>query len=128
MGLPVPASAVCTRDPAQLGREITLLSAQINVANYRLLKLIAEFDVLGGWRCGGALRSCAHWLAANCGMTIGAARERLRVARRLACLPEVDQALATGELSFSKARAITRVATPANERDNGVRLNKIKPI
>ncbi len=53
MGLPVPVSSACARDPAQLGREIALLSAQINVANYRLLKLIAEFDALGGWRCGG---------------------------------------------------------------------------
>ncbi len=115
MGLPVPVTTVCDHDPAQLGREITLLSAQINVANYRLLKLIADFDVLGGWRCGGAMRSCAHWLAANCGMTIGAARERVRVARRLAGLPEVEQAFSVGELSFSKVRAITRVATPENE-------------
>lgn len=52
MGLPVPVSSASGRDPAGLGREITLLSAQINVANYRLLKLIADFDVLGGWRCG----------------------------------------------------------------------------
>ena len=115
MGLPVPVTTVCDHDPAQLGREITLLSAQINVANYRLLKLIADFDVLGGWRCGGAMRSCAHWLAANCGMTIGAARERVRVARRLAGLPEVEQAFSTGELSYSKVRAITRVATENNE-------------
>ncbi|MCB1846980.1 MAG: DUF222 domain-containing protein [Halieaceae bacterium] len=115
MGLPVPVSSASGRDPAGLGREITLLSAQINVANYRLLKLIADFDVLGGWRCGGAMRSCAHWLAANCGMTIGAARERVRVARRLAGLPEVEQAFSVGELSFSKVRAITRVATPENE-------------
>ena len=115
MGLPVAASAVLSADAAQLGREITLLSAQINVANYRLLKLIADFDVLGGWRCGGAVRSCAHWLAANCGMTIGAARERVRVARRLAGLPEVELAFSVGELSFSKVRAITRVATPENE-------------
>jgi Domain of unknown function (DUF222)/HNH endonuclease len=119
MGLPVPVSpglgSGLAPDAAQLGREITLLTAQINVANYRLLKLIAEFDVLGGWRCGGAMRSCAHWLAANCGMTIGAARERVRVARRLAGLPEVEQAFSTGELSYSKVRAVTRVATATNE-------------
>jgi hypothetical protein len=115
MGLPVAATTAREPDPAQLGREITLLSAQINVASYRLLKLIADFDVLGGWRCGGAVRSCAHWLAAHCGMTIGAARERVRVARRLAGLPEVEQAFAVGELSYSKVRAITRVATPENE-------------
>jgi hypothetical protein len=115
MGLPVPVSGSLARDALQLGREITLLSAQINVANYRLLKLIADFDVLGGWRCGGTVRSCAHWLAANCGMAIGAARERVRVARRLAGLPELEEAFSTGELSYSKVRAITRVATENNE-------------
>lgn len=98
-----------------MGRAITLLSAQMNVANHRLLRMIAEFDIHGGWRSDGALRSCAHWLAANCGLAIGPAREKVRVARCLAGLPEVDQAFAEGELSYSKVRAITRVATPDNE-------------
>jgi hypothetical protein len=115
MGLPVVISSEFVSDAAQLGQEITLLSAQINVANYRLLKLIAEFDVRGGWRCGGAVRSCAHWLACHCGMAIGAARERVRVARALVGLPEVEQAFAAGELSYSKVRAITRVATEGNQ-------------
>lgn len=51
-----------------LGRAITRLSAQINAVNYSLLQLIAEFDRSGGWREQGAMRTCAHWLAANCGM------------------------------------------------------------
>ena len=115
MGLPVPVTTRFACDDVRLGQEITLLSAQINVANYRLLKLIAEFDIRRGWHEGGAMRSCAHWLAAHCGMAIGAAREKVRVARRLAGLPEVEQAFAGGELSYSKVRAITRVATQANE-------------
>jgi hypothetical protein len=45
MGLPVPVTTGFECDDVQLGQEITLLSAQINVANYRLLKLIADFDV-----------------------------------------------------------------------------------
>jgi hypothetical protein len=115
MGSPLAVVPEFSGDDVQLGREITLLSAQINVANYRLLKMIAEFDVRGAWRSGGAERSCAHWLAAQCGMTIGVAREKVRVARRLEGLPEMDQAFAMGELSYSKVRAITRVATEANE-------------
>ena len=91
MGLPVPVTTRFACDDVRLGQEITLLSAQINVANYRLLKLIAEFDVRRGWHDGGAMRSCAHWLVAHCGMAIGAAREKVRVARRLAGLPEVEQ-------------------------------------
>ena len=115
MGLPVPVARESSCDDVQLGREITLLSAQMNIANYRLLKLIAEFDIRGAWRCGGTVRSCAHWLSARCAMTIGAAREKVRVARQLAGLPEVEQAFSSGELSYSKVRAITRVATQQNE-------------
>ncbi len=115
MGLPAVVDLGFGFDGAQMGKAITLLSAQMNVANHRLLRMIAEFDLHGGWQADGALRSCAHWLAANCGMAIGQAREKVRVARCLAGLPEVNQAFAEGELSYSKVRAITRVATPENE-------------
>ncbi|MDO8861508.1 DUF222 domain-containing protein, partial [Haliea sp. E1-2-M8] len=105
---------------AQLGQAITLLSAQINAANHRLLRMIAEFDRCGGWREQGTMRSCAHWLVANCGITLGAAREKVRVARQLEVLPEVNEAFSEGGVSYSKVRAITRaacdqVATPENE-------------
>ncbi|MEQ9462690.1 MAG: DUF222 domain-containing protein, partial [Haliea sp.] len=100
---------------AQLGQAITLLSAQINAANHRLLRLIAEFDRSGCWREQGTMRSCAHWLVAHCGITLGAAREKVRVARQLTMLPEVNEAFSEGNLSYSKVRAITRVATPENE-------------
>jgi len=61
------------------------------------------------------MRSCAHWLVANCGITLGVAREKVRVARQLVGLPEIDEAFSEGGLSYSKVRAITRVATPDNE-------------
>ncbi len=100
---------------AQLGQAITLLSAQMNAANHRLLRMIAEFDRSGFWREQGTVRSCAHWLVAHCGITLGAAREKVRVARQLAVLPEVNEAFSEGDLSYSKVRAITRVATPENQ-------------
>src|SRR5207249_3920958 len=49
------------------------------------------------------------------GLDLGAARERVRVARALANLPRLAQALARGELSYAKVRALTRVATPETE-------------
>ena len=49
------------------------------------------------------------------GLDLGAARERVRVARALGTLPGLAQALARGELSYAKVRAITRVATPETE-------------
>ncbi|HQY71839.1 MAG TPA: DUF222 domain-containing protein, partial [Pseudomonadales bacterium] len=94
--------------------EITTLSASITVATWRLLVLIAELDRRGKWGSWG-LASCAHWLNWKCGIALGAAREKVRVAHALAGLPKVSDALSRGELSYSKARAITRVATPESE-------------
>jgi len=81
---------------------------------HRLLTLIRRFDEGSGWATHGAL-SCAHWLNWRIGLDLGAARERVRVARALGALPALDTALRGGAISYSKARAITRVATPANE-------------
>jgi 5-methylcytosine-specific restriction endonuclease McrA len=49
------------------------------------------------------------------GLDLGAARERVRVARALATLPALAEALARGELSYAKVRALTRIATPETE-------------
>ncbi len=97
-----------------LGDEIAVLAAQIHAATYRFLTLIAEFDDLGGWDRAG-FRSCAHWLAFRTGFDLGASREKVRAARALAGLPETSAAMARGELSFAKVRALTRVATADNE-------------
>jgi hypothetical protein len=77
------------------------------------LDLIREFDARGGWNSG--FRSCASWLSWRVGLDLGAARERVRVARALGTLPLLAQALARGELSYAKVRALTRVATPETE-------------
>src|SRR5438094_1411919 len=100
----------CTAELERLGDEIAELSAHLDAATARLLELIREFDARAGWNTG--FRSCAEWRSWRVGLDRGAARERVRVARALATLPRLAQALARGELSYSKVRAITRVATP----------------
>ncbi len=97
----------------QLGDEIAVLSAHLDAATARLLDLIREFDARGGWNSG--FRSCAAWLSWRVGLDLGAARERVRVARALGTLPLLAQALARGELSYAKVRALTRGATPETE-------------
>ena len=97
----------------RLGDEIALLSAHLDAASARLLELIREFDSRGGWNSG--FRSCAAWLSWRVGLDPGAARERVRVARALGTLPLLADALARGELSYAKVRALTRVATPETE-------------
>ena len=97
----------------RLGDEIAELSAHLDAATARLLALIRDFDARGGWNTG--FRSCAEWLAWRVGMDLGSARERVRVARPLATLPRLTEALARGRLSYAKVRALTRVATPETE-------------
>jgi hypothetical protein len=46
-------------DNELLANEITTLAGQINAANYRFLKLVAEFDKREAWS-GFGIRSCAH--------------------------------------------------------------------
>jgi hypothetical protein len=104
-------SEVCT--PELIDR-ITELAGHLNAANARWLALIAEFDRRRGWAEWG-VKSCAHWLNWKCGLALGAAREKLRTAHALAGLPQMAQAMAEGRLSFSKVRAMTRVAEASNE-------------
>src|SRR5882762_3340295 len=97
----------------RLGDQIAELSAHLNAASARPLDLIREFDARGGWHNG--FSSCAAWLTWRVGLEPGAAREHVRVARALGTLPLLAQALARGELSYSKIRALTRVATTETE-------------
>jgi len=113
--LALPPLPVYLDDDETLGQQITLLAGQINAANYRLLQMIAEFDRRKAWSGGGTVRSCAHWLNWKCGIALGAAREKVRVAHCLENLPLIDASFAGGEISYSKVRAMTRVATPENE-------------
>ena len=95
-----------------LGERIAELSAYIQAATYRLLVMLREFDERVGY---GDFRSCAHWLHWRTGLNLGAAREKMRVANALAELPKISAAMERGEVSYSKVRAMTRVATPASE-------------
>jgi hypothetical protein len=106
-------AAGCTDELERLGDEIAELSAHLDAATARILELIRDFDARAGWNTG--FRSCAEWLSWRVGLDRGAARERVRVARALARLPRLAQALAHGELSYAKVRALTRVATPETE-------------
>ena len=59
----------------------------------------------------------AHWLNWRCGIGLNAAREKIRVAHALKSLPATSSAFASGQLSFSKVRALTRIADGANEAE-----------
>jgi hypothetical protein len=98
----------------RLADEIAELSAHLEAATHRLLELIRRFDAGSGWYTHGCL-SCAQWLSWRIGLDLCAAREKVRVARALGALPRIDDAFRHGRISYSKVRALTRVATPENE-------------
>ena len=107
-----PGTNLPSDDP--LGDQIAALCAHINAATYRLLTLLRVYDEEGRWQ---GCRSCAHWLSWRTGISLGPAREKVRVARTLPSLPLISAALAKGEISYSKVRALTRIATADNEAE-----------
>jgi hypothetical protein len=99
----------------ELARAITAGAVRLAAATAAWLRLVAEFDERGGWQ-GWGTRSCGHWLSWQCGLAPGAAREHVRVARALRFLPLIEAAFADGRLSYSKVRALTRIAEPHTEQ------------
>lgn len=98
----------------QIADRIVTWAGRIAAAEAEQLQLIGEFDGREAW-AGPGLLSCAHWLTWRTGLGPVAARERVRVARALRELPGIAGAFAAGGLSWSQARAITRVATADDE-------------
>ena len=117
-GAPSTAPGIPGHDPRTgddpLGDRIAALCAHIDAATHRLLTLLRVYDEEGRWQ---GCRSCAHWLSWRTGISLGPAREKVRVARRLPSLPLISAAFAKGEISYSKVRALTRAATTGNEAE-----------
>src|SRR3954471_1335509 len=97
-----------------LGERIAEQAAHLDAAMHSLMTNLREFDTRGGWFRQGA-KSCAHWLAWRVGWDLSTARDRVRVAAKVGEFAVIDDALRRGEISYSKVRAMMRVATPDNE-------------
>lgn len=98
----------------ELEAELAALASHLYAGTCRWLELVGELDRRGGFAESG-VGSLAEWLAWRCALTPRAAREHVRVARRLPGLPLVHGAFARGELSYAKVRALTRVARAEDE-------------
>lgn len=109
-----PIDDLGSRPTTWLEEEITTLAGHIAAATCRFLLLLAEFDRREGhrrWECF----TCARWLSWKVGMSHRTAQDHVRVARALEGLPVTTAAFAAGQLSYSKVRAITRVASAKSE-------------
>jgi hypothetical protein len=113
----VPAAEGLEGAPTEwIEREIGELGAQIAAATCRWLELVGEFDRRDGYEQWG-FHSCGAWVAWRCGVDPRSAREHVRVARALEGLPAVREQFSRGRLSYSKVRAITRIAVPEIEAE-----------
>ena len=111
-GTPPPGTADLTT--AQLETEICRLAGHIAAATCRFLDLIFDFDDREGWAAWD-MPSCAAWLSWRCQLSPKTARDQLRTARALKDLPVLHREFAAGRFSYSKVRAVARIATPDNE-------------
>jgi Domain of unknown function (DUF222)/HNH endonuclease len=98
----------------ELDRAILNLAMQKNVIEHDFLVLVRRFDERAGWLQWN-FENCAEWLHYRCDLSKTAARERVRMAHAMKTLPAISMAFAEGRLSYSKVRALTRVANPGNE-------------
>jgi hypothetical protein len=106
---------ISERPLEQLEAVICQSAANLTAAEHDWLLAVAEFDRREGWKLWEC-QSCAAWLSWQVGLDMRAAREKVRVARALEQFPSIAAAMATGTLSYSKVRAITRIATPECEQ------------
>src|SRR4051794_30200692 len=113
----VSESPIAALPIERLEAAIASLATELSARLEQWLALVAEFDRRGGARRWG-FRGTAEWLAWKCGLSQRTARDHVRVARALVARPLVRAGLATGELSYSKVRALSRA--PADEDEAGL--------
>jgi hypothetical protein len=92
----------------ELGARIVGMAGRLASAMCRWLLLVAAFDARGG-SDQFLLPTTARWLSHYCSLSRRTAVEHVRVARALAANPSLAAAMSAGRISFSHARAITRV-------------------
>jgi hypothetical protein len=112
--VPSPSRTDSVRSIDDLDAAICRLATRVNAVNYRLLVLVREFDDRMGW-AKWSFPSCAEWLSWRCQISLSAAREKVRTAQALRDLPGISLAFREGRLSYTKVRALTRVAALHDE-------------
>ncbi len=112
--VPSASQADSHRSIDELDAAICRLASRIHAMNYELLVLVREFDDRMGW-AKWSYPSCAEWLSWRCGLSLSAAREKVRTAQALRDLPGISLAFREGRLSYTKVRALTRVAALHDE-------------
>jgi hypothetical protein len=111
-----PVFSLSKRSIDQLETDLIHQAHDISAREYAFLVDLREFDLRQGWK-EYHFNHCAEWLSMKCGIDTSTGREKVRVARALFDLPHISAAFESGELSYTKARSLTRVATAHNEAE-----------
>ncbi len=98
----------------ELHRQLLSVAKRRAALDSEELALIREAIRVTLWRRLGMV-SMREYLEHAMGYGPQVASERLRVAEALEALPAIEEALATGELSYSAVRELTRIATAKTE-------------
>ena len=100
----------------QLGTRLLDVGWNANDHQAQVVHLAAAFADSGEWAMDG-YATAGRWIAHHLDVALRTANEWIRVGRALQDLPATSDALAAQTISFSKAKELTRSATPQNERD-----------
>jgi len=103
----VPFAALGDLSVDELGRAIAKHERGMNAQSYRALLLVRAFDERYGWAKWGCA-SCAEWLVWSCGLSLSAARERVRTANALRAAGDLGRARRRAALVYEGSRAHAR--------------------
>ena len=98
------------REARALADRMRRLAGSIARQQAQFLELLDEIDRTEAWAHWIGIRTLVQWVSFVCEMDAHTAREHIRVMRGLRAMPKVARLLASGRISFSKAREITRLA------------------
>ena len=101
---------------ASIGEQLRETATVWSRGQHELVLLSVRLADSDEWLVDGA-PTPAHWIAAVADIEVSTAREWIRIGRALQELPATADAFARSALSYSKVRALTRIATPQTEAE-----------
>ena len=110
---PRARAALVDQPTERLEADAIDLAGRLSAGTYELLVMVGEIDARGAFATWGSL-TCAAWLADVCGVEVCTARTQVRVARVMREHPALDAAMASGDISYAKARVLAGCLTAEN--------------
>src|SRR5712664_3685857 len=98
-----------------MGDDQIALQRIVNRAQAEGLRRLRRFDSGQGYAPSGAL-SARAWLRWQLNLTANAASERVAISRKLAALPQTEQALADGDIGYRHVALIAETASQLGEK------------